>query len=136
MHLRRNPWSSDLRTISTISGILNQTSLTFSLISECERGDFFGLEATALNLRTKSLKHGKNNKYPMPRIKGAATSHPNNCQYWYKTFIQFINLNEATEQNDNIRTDVLISELKMLRISTTTGKYKLDWWHGFSVGAS
>lgn len=100
-------------------GFLNQTSLTFSLSSVCEWGDFFGLEATVLNLRTNILKHGKNNKYPTPRIKGAATSHPNNCKHWLKeNRVHYFE--SATDQNDNVRTNILVLELKRLRISTTT----------------
>lgn len=62
---------------------VNQASLTLSLTSVGESA-FFGLEGTVLNLGTNTLKHGRKSMYSAAKIKGAATSHPNNCKNWYK----------------------------------------------------
>ena len=57
---------------------VNQASLTLSLTSDGERG-LFGLEEPMLNLGTNTLNNGKVSIYIAAKIKGAATSHPNNC---------------------------------------------------------
>lgn len=85
---------------------VDQTSLTLSLTSVWELSalfgldgallnlrtiwalsGFLGLDGAVLNLRTRILQHGNNNRCSTPKIKGAATSQPNNCKKFQVRFL-------------------------------------------------